>query len=67
MSPSFLKKIHSTFVTVFGLRVIAQIQNLTTVFPVVSIAFHYTVLEKCKGEVLLSLPCGKARISASLW
>lgn len=31
-------------------HVLAQIQNLTTVFPVVSTAFHYTVLEKYKWK-----------------
>lgn len=37
---------HSTLVTVFALSVVAQVQNPTTILPVVSTAFHYTVLKK---------------------
>lgn len=48
MSSLFL--FHGTLVTVFRLSMMAQVQNPTTIFPVVSTAFHYTVLKKYKGK-----------------
>ena len=53
MSPPFLFfLLHSTLGTVFGSSVMAQVQNPTTIFPAVTTAFHYIVLQKVKWEML---------------
>ena len=62
--PPALFLFHSTLVGLLGLSMMAQVQNPTTEFPVVSTACHYTVLEKYKGNAAMS-PRRKAMISAS--